>query len=78
MLNFSRNQWAVGWTSFVLVLAACAAVAGVPMTATNAVLLLVACVGPTATMLLIWRGPPPPTAAELLYAANKPDKRGPR
>ena len=78
MLKLSRNQWAVACPSFVLVLAACAAVAGVSMTATNAVLLLVACVAPTATMLLVWRGPPPPTPAELLYFANGSDKRGPR
>jgi hypothetical protein len=74
MLNLSRNQWAIGWPSFVLLVAAFAATVGASMTVANGVLLVVACTAPTAAMLLIWRGPPPPTVAELLYAANAADK----
>jgi len=78
MSNLSRNQCATGWPSFVLVLASFAAAVGTPMTVANGVLLLLACTVPTAAMLLIWRGPPPPTVAELLYAANASDNGGPR
>ena len=76
MLNLSRNQCAIAWPSFVLVLAAFARAVGAPMTATSAALVLVACSAPTAAILLIWRGPPPPTVAELLYAANTSDNGG--
>jgi hypothetical protein len=78
MFNLSRNQCAIAWPSFVLVLAAFAGAVGAPMTVASGVLLLLACIAPTAAMLLIWRGPPPPTVAELLYAANTSDNRGPR
>jgi hypothetical protein len=34
-------------------------------------LLLVACLVPPAIMLLVWRGAPPPTVAELLHAVDR-------
>jgi len=72
MLNLSREQWAGVWCAAVLVLSAGAVVAGVGITPGNVVLVLLACLAPPAVMLLIWRGPPPQTVAELLYDANAP------
>jgi hypothetical protein len=37
-------------------------------------LLLVAGLAPSAVLLLIWRGAPPATVAELLHSVNRPSK----
>ncbi|HEY3243920.1 MAG TPA: hypothetical protein VGM03_11270 [Phycisphaerae bacterium] len=34
---------------------------------------LVACVVPPAVMLMVWRGAPPPTVAEILHAVDRRD-----
>jgi hypothetical protein len=72
MLNPSRGQWAGIWCAAVLVLSAGAVAAGVGITFGNVVLMLLACLAPPAIMLLVWRGPPPQTVAELLYDAKAP------
>jgi hypothetical protein len=72
MLNLSRGQWAGVWCGAVLVLSAGAVAAGVGITFGNIVLVLLACLAPPAVMLLVWRGPPPQTVAELLHDANAP------
>jgi hypothetical protein len=49
-------------------------VGGVAMTLNAAELWLVACLVPPAVMLLVWRGAPPATVAELLHHVNRPSK----
>lgn len=76
MLNLSRTQWAGIWPACLFVLTACAAIGGVRLTVADGALLLVACLAPPAIMLLVWRGPPPPTVAEVLYLARVPSADG--
>ena len=70
MLNLSRRQWAGGWLALVVTCGAVASIAGVRLTAADGLLLLVAGLAPVAIMLHVWRGPPPPTVAEVMYAAK--------
>jgi hypothetical protein len=72
--SFSRTQWVGGWCSAVAVVAAASVVGGVAMTVNAAELWLVACLAPPAVMLLVWRGAPPATVAELLHHVNRPSK----
>jgi len=48
-------------------------VSGLPITFGLGGLWLAACVVPPAVMLLVWRGAPPPTMAEILYAVDRRD-----
>jgi hypothetical protein len=72
--DMSRTKLIAGWCVAVIAIAALSVVAGAAITASNAELLLVACLVPPAVMLLMWRGAPPRTVAEVLYAANTPAK----
>jgi hypothetical protein len=56
----------------MVVIGALGVVEGVGITTGNGVLFLVACVVPPAVMLLVWRGAPPATVAELLYTVDTP------
>jgi hypothetical protein len=73
--NISRGR-AVGlWLAAVAILIT-ALVTFDPNAAINfAPLLLTLALAPPAVMLLVWRGAPPPTVAELLHSVNA-DKRG--
>ena len=70
--DLSRARVAGAWCLAVMAIGALAVVAGAAITLGNAELLLVACVVPPAVMLLMWRGAPPRTVAEVLYAVNRP------
>ena len=72
--SISRTQWVCGWCAAVTVVAAASVVGGVAMTVNAAELWLVACLAPPAVMLLVWRGAPPVTVAELLHTVNRPSK----
>jgi hypothetical protein len=72
MLNLAREQWAGVWCVAVLALSAGAVAAGVGITFGHVVLVPLACLVPPAVMLLVWRGPPTQTVAELLHDANAP------
>ena len=61
------------WLAALVVLAAVGIFAGVAMTLDNGALWLVACLAPPSVMLMVWRGAPPPTVAEILYAADRKD-----
>ncbi len=75
MLNsISRRGLAGAWCALVLVIAALSVVAGAGITLGNGGLLLVVCLAPPAVMLLVWRGAPPATVAELLHSVNGPSK----
>jgi hypothetical protein len=72
--NISRLQVVGAWCALVLVIAALSVVAGAGINLGNVELLLVACIAPSAVLLLIWRGAPPATVAELLHSVNRPSK----
>ena len=72
--SISRTQWVSGWCGAVAVVAAASVVSGVGMTVSAAELWLVACLAPPAVMLLVWRGAPPATVAELLHHVNRPSR----
>jgi len=72
--NISRLQLVGAWCALVLVIAACSVVAGAGLTLGNGGLFLVVCLAPPAVMLLVWRGAPPATVAELLHSVNRPSK----
>lgn len=72
--DFSRTRLVGAWLAAMVVIGACGVVAGAAVTVSNAGLLLFACVAPPAVMLLVWRGAPPLTVAELLYDVDQPSK----
>jgi hypothetical protein len=53
--------------------AGAAAVSGVSMTFGLSALWLAACVVPPAVILMVWRGAPPPTMAEILHTVERRD-----
>jgi hypothetical protein len=61
------------WVAVLIAVAATAAVSGVPITVGISALWFAACVVPPAVMLMVWRGAPPPTMAEILYAVDRRD-----
>ena len=67
--EISRTRLVGFWFAAVAVIIAWVVATGVNI-ASTAVLLLTMCLVPPAIMLLVWRGAPPPTVAELLYAVN--------
>ncbi len=72
--DISRARLAGIWWAAVIVIGACGVVAGAGITLSNGALLLVAGLVPPAVMLLVWRGAPPVTVAELLHSVNRPAK----
>jgi len=72
--SISRTQWVGGWCAAVVVVAGASVVGGAAMTVNAAELWLVACLAPPAVLLLVWRGAPPVTVAELLHSVNKASK----
>jgi hypothetical protein len=69
------RTWLVGvWVATAAVVGAGSVVLGAGITLGNAALWLVFCLAPPAVMLLVWRGPPPATVAELLHAVDGPSK----
>jgi hypothetical protein len=63
------------WLTAVAVLTAALITLDPKITISVASLLLTLAVGPPAVLLLVWRGAPPPTVAEVLHAVNV-EKRG--
>ena len=74
--NVSRGQWAGRWLAAMAVMFASSIVLGGPSTGNVTALWLLACLAPPAVMMLVWRGAPPPTVAEVLYAVNNTNKDG--
>jgi len=73
--TISRPQLITAWLAVIVVLFALTVVWGaVPSVGAGAFWLL-ACLGPPAVLLLVWRAPTP-TVAELLYDATHSDKDG--
>ena len=73
--HISRTRLALAWCVAVVVVGALAIVNdGRVITLANGGLLLMVGLIPPAIMLLVWRGPPPLTIAELLHDAGTPSK----
>jgi hypothetical protein len=70
--DVSRVKLAGVWCASVTTIAALSMVWGIALTSNSGVLWLVACLVPPAVMLLVWRGPPPLTVAELLHSVDHP------
>jgi hypothetical protein len=72
MLQSITRPLVIGaWCALLLVVAAVGAVAGVPITAAAGSLWMAACIVPPAVMLMLWRGAPPQTVAEVLHAVDR-------
>ena len=73
--GISRARLIGAWFVAVIVMMACSAAGGTALTINIGVLWLAACLVPPAVMLLVWRGAPPITVAELLYSVNRPSEK---
>jgi hypothetical protein len=62
------------WCAGIVAVGALCIFMGAALTTGNGELLMAACLMPPAVMLLVWRGAPPATVAELLYAVDEPSK----
>ena len=78
LTSISRARCVGAWCTAVIVIAACSVLGGPAITIDVSELWFAACVVPPAIMLLVWRGVPPATVAELLYAVNRPSTEGGR
>ena len=70
--DLSRARLAGGWCAVLVVIGSLGVAAGAPVSTSNFGLWLVACLVPPSVMLVTWRGAPPLTIAQVLYAANRP------
>lgn len=61
------------WFAVLVAVAGAGALSGVTITIGISTLWFIACVVPPAVMLMVWRGAPPPTVAEILYAVERRD-----
>ncbi len=59
------------WFAVLAAVVGCGVLWGVSITIATGALLLIAGVVPPAIMLIVWRGAPPPTVAELLHAVER-------
>ena len=61
------------WFAVLVAMASAGALSGVSITIGISALWLVVCVVPPAVMLMVWRGAPLPTVAEILHAVDRHD-----
>jgi len=61
------------WFAVFLALAGAAVLSGVSITVGTSALWLLACVVPSAVLLMVWRGAPPATVAEIIHAVDRRD-----
>jgi hypothetical protein len=61
------------WFTVLVAVAIAGALSGVSITMATSALWFVACVVPPAVMLMVWRGAPPPTVAEILHTVDRRD-----
>ena len=73
--NLSRDRVIVAWFVVVVIAFAGSLMAGAAATPSTWILLLCLCLAPPALSLVIWRGAPPPTVAEILHAASAREDR---
>lgn len=61
------------WLAVLVAVAGAGALSGVSITIDSLALWFIACVVPTVIMLMVWRGAPSPTVADILHAADRRD-----
>ena len=71
-INKPPNHHGV-WLAVLVAVTGAGALAGVPITIGTSALWFVACVVPTVIMLMVWRGAPSPSVAEILHAVERRD-----
>jgi hypothetical protein len=71
--SLNRRTIVAAWAGVLLAVAGAAALSGVSITPGNSALWFAVCVVPPVVMLMVWRGAPPPTMQEILYAADRRD-----
>lgn len=69
--NLSRERVIVAWLVVVSIALAGSLVAGATASPSTWILLLCLSLAPPALSLIIWRGAPPPTVAEILHTAHE-------
>jgi hypothetical protein len=72
--SISRARLIGAWFAAVAVLTAGGVVMGLNVTLSSGMLLLATCLVPPGILLLVWRGAPPFTVAELLHSVDTPQE----
>ena len=70
--HITRNRLVGFWFAAAAVIVVSVVVMRVHVAVGTTALLLTLALGPPGIMLVLWRGAPPPTVGEILYAANTP------
>ena len=73
--SLSHARVIIAWAVVVSIALAGSLVAGAAASPSTWVLLLCLCLAPPVLSLVIWRGAPPPTVAEILHTANAHEGR---
>jgi hypothetical protein len=74
MFRSSNLGLAIGvWFAILVAVAAIGALAGAAITFENSALWFLVGVVPPAVMLMVWRGAPPATVAEILHTVDRRD-----
>ena len=74
MFRSTNLRIAIGaWFALLVAIAAIGALAGASITLENSALWLLAGIVPPAVMLMVWRGAPPATVAEILHTVDRRD-----
>ncbi|MBI1873167.1 MAG: hypothetical protein HYS05_04655 [Acidobacteria bacterium] len=71
--SLTRGTVIGAWFVVLAAVAIAGAFSGVSITLATGALWLVACVVPAAVVLIVWRGAPPPTVAEILHTVDRRD-----
>jgi hypothetical protein len=71
--SIERHTVIAVWVAALVALAGVGALSGLSITVGASMLWLVACAVPPAVTLMVWRGAPPPTVAEILYSIDRRD-----
>jgi hypothetical protein len=71
--SLNRRTIVAAWVGVLLAVAGAAALSGVSITPGNSALWFAVCVVPPVVMLMVWRGAPPATMQEILYAVDRRD-----
>ena len=68
--HITRNRLVGFWFAAAAVIIASVVVMGMHVAVSTTALLFTLSLVPPGIMLVLWRGAPPPTVGEILYAAN--------
>jgi hypothetical protein len=71
--SIERHTAIAVWIAAFVAMAGIGALSGVSITLGGSILWLVACVVPPCVTLMVWRGAPPPTVAEILCSIDRRD-----